>query len=76
MWVRDVELGMPRVAGALFLAFRITAGVAFLLRDVLGGGCGVARVGPLDVRKLPDGILVFGFGVVLESAVGSFILLF
>ena len=69
----DVEFGRPRVAGALFLAFRMTAGVAFLFRDVLGGGGAIA--GPLDVRKFPDGILVFGFGVVLESAVGTFILL-
>lgn len=77
MCVRDVELGRPRVAGALFLALRITAGVAFLLRVVLGGAGGGAIAGPLEVEdlKFPDGILEVGFGVVLESAVGTFILL-
>lgn len=33
IWVREVELGSPRVAGAFALALRIRAGVAFLPRD-------------------------------------------
>jgi hypothetical protein len=69
--VSDVEFGMPRVAGAFVFAFRITAGVAFLMRVELGGA-----VGPLEVLKFPDGILVLGLGVVLESPEGSFNLLF
>lgn len=49
----------------------MTAGVAFLFRTELGG----ATVGPLDVRNVPEGIRVIGFGVVLESPEGSFSLL-
>ena len=44
----------------------------FLLRTELGR----AVAGPFELRKLPDGILVFGLGVVLESPEGSFSLLF
>lgn len=68
----DVELGRPRVAGAFALVCLITEGVAFLVREVLGGGA----AGPFEVRKLPDGNRVAGFGVVLELPDGSFNLLF
>ena len=69
--VRDVELGKPLVAGAFVLAFRITEGVAFLVREEL-----VGTGGPLEVRRLPDGYRgAVGFGVVLESPEGSFNLL-
>jgi hypothetical protein len=60
------------VAGALARTFRITDGVASLLR----AGVGAADAGPLELRKLPDGILVAGLGVVLESPDGNFNLLF
>lgn len=60
------------VAGAFDRTLRITDGVASLLR----AGVGAADPGPLELRKLPDGILVAGFGVVLESPDGSFNLLF
>jgi hypothetical protein len=71
MCVSEVELGNPRVAGALVLVCRMTEGVAFLVRVELGGA-----VGPLEVRKVPDGNRVEGLGVVLESPEGSFNLLF
>jgi hypothetical protein len=72
MCVRDCEFGMPRVAGAFDLAFLMTDGVAFLVRDELSGA-----VGPLELRKVPDGSRdAVGFGVVLESPEGSFNLLF
>ncbi len=58
------------MAGALLLAFRITEGVAFLAREEL-----VGAVGPLELRRFPDGYRAAGFGVVLESPVGSFSLL-
>jgi hypothetical protein len=68
-----VELGTFRVVGGAFVrTFRITEGVASLLR----AGVGAADPGPSELRRLPDGILVTGFGVVLESPVGSFSLLF
>lgn len=73
MWVSEVELGRPRVAGAFVLAFRITAGVAFLIREELGGA---VTGGPLELRRLVDGYRAAGLGVVLESPEGSFILLF
>jgi len=73
MCVRDVELGRPRVAGALDLAFRITAGVALRMRVELGGADGG---GPRELRRFPDGYRAAGLGVVLESPEGSFILLF
>jgi hypothetical protein len=69
--VSDVEFGIPRVAGAFDFAFRMSAGVAFRFLVVLGGG----TVGPREVRKFPEGILVLGFGVVLESPEGSLSLL-
>jgi hypothetical protein len=70
--VRDVELATARVvAGAFALVFRITDGVASrLLVAVVSVGA------PLELRRLPEGILVAGFGVVLESPDGSFSLLF
>jgi hypothetical protein len=71
MCVKDVEFGSPRVAGAFALAFRITDGVAFLALEEL-----VGAVGPLELRKFPDGYRVVGLGVVLESPEGSFNLLF
>jgi hypothetical protein len=74
IWVRDVELGRPRVAGAFALAFLMTEGVAFLAREEL-----VGAVGPLEFRKVDDdddGYLAVGFGVVLESPDGILILLF
>lgn len=73
IWVRDVELGRPRVAGAFALAFRITEGVTFLAREEL-----VGAVSPLELRKVDDddGYRAAGLGVVLESPEGSFILLF
>jgi len=73
IWVRDVELGRPRVAGAFALAFRMTEGVAFLALEEL-----VGPVGPLEDRKVDDdeGYRVVGLGVVLESPEGIFILLF
>jgi hypothetical protein len=71
MCVKDVEFGSPRVAGAFALAFRITDGVAFLVLEEL-----VGAVGPLELRKFPDGYRVVGLGVVLESPEGSFNLLF
>lgn len=71
MWVSEVELGRPRVAGAFALALRISDGVAFLAREEL-----VGAVGPLELRRLDEGILAIGLGVVLESPEGSFILLF
>ena len=71
IWVSEVEFGNPRVAGALVLVCRITEGVAFLVRVELGGA-----VGPLEVRKFPDGNRVVGLGVVLESPEGNFNLLF
>jgi hypothetical protein len=49
IWVRDVELGRPRVAGAFALAFRMTEGVAFLAREEL-----VGAVSPLEFRKVDD----------------------
>lgn len=70
--VSDVEFVVPLVAAAFVLVLLITAGVAFLLRFVTGVG---ATEGPRDARKLPEGILVLGFGVVLESAVGTLSLL-
>lgn len=73
MCVSDVEFGRPRVAGAFVLAFRITAGVAFLIRVEL---VGAVTGGPLELRRLPDGYRAAGLGVVLESPEGSFILLF
>jgi hypothetical protein len=70
--VRDVEFGKPRVAGAFVFAFRITDGVAFLVRVEL-----VGIDGPLELRRPPDGYRgAVGFGVVLESPEGSFSLLF
>lgn len=72
--VRDVEFGKPRVAGAFVLAFRISDGVAFLLRMELFG-----IAGPLELRRLafPDGCRgTVGLGVVLESPEGSLSLLF
>ena len=73
IWVRDVELGSPLVAGAFALAFRMTEGVAFLIREEL-----VGTVGPLELRKVDDddGYRAVGFGVVLESPEGILILLF
>ena len=47
IWVREVEFGRPRVAGAFDLAFRITDGVAFLAREEL-----VGAVGPLELRSV------------------------
>ena len=70
--VKDVELGGLRVvAGALLRTFRMTEGVASLLR----AGVGAADPGPLELRRFPDGILVAGLGVVLESPDGSLSLL-
>jgi len=72
MCVSDCEFGMPRVAGAFALAFLMTDGVAFLVRDAL-----VGAAGPREVRKFPEGSRVAaGLGVVLESPEGSFNLLF
>jgi len=51
---------------------RITDGVAVRVRIELGG----AVTGPLELRRLEDAYLAEGFGVVLESPDGSFILLF
>jgi hypothetical protein len=70
MCVRDVEFGNPRVAGALVLVWRITAGVAFLVLEEE-----VGAAGPFELRRLPVAYLDMGFGVVLESPVGSFVLL-
>jgi hypothetical protein len=72
IWVRDVELGMPRVAGAFALAFRMTEGVAFLALEEL-----VGPVGPLELCTDDDnGYRAVGLGVVLESPEGILILLF
>lgn len=75
IWVRDVELGRPLVAGAFALAFRITEGVAFLAREELAGAVGALE--EVEVRKVDeeDGYRAVGLGVVLESPEGSFILL-
>ncbi len=73
MWVKDVEFGRPTLAGAFALVFRITEGVAFLVRVEL-----FATLVPLELRRLwdaPDAYLAVGFGVVLESPEGSFNLL-
>ncbi len=63
-------MGRPRVAGALVLVWRMTAGVAFLAREEE-----VGAVGPLELRRLLEAYRDEGFGVVLESPVGNFILL-
>ena len=63
---------VPLVAGAFDLVLLITAGVAFLLRLVTGVG---AMDGPLEARKLPEGILEVGLGVVLASPEGTLSLL-
>lgn len=61
---------MPRVAGALALVWRMTAGVAFLAREEE-----VGAAGPFELRRLLELYRAEGFGVVLESPEGSFILL-
>jgi hypothetical protein len=73
MCVRELEFGIPLVGGALPFVFRMTDGVAFLPREVLAG---IDDPGPLELRKLEDWYIRPGLGVVLESAVGSFDLLF
>jgi hypothetical protein len=74
--VREVELcalcTLRVVGGAFVRTFRMTEGVASLLR----AGVGATDPGPNELREFPDGILVIGFGVVLESPDGSFSLLF
>ncbi len=65
-------MGNPLVAGALVFAFRITAGVAFRIREEL---VGAALAGPLELRRFPDGYRAAGLGVVLESPEGSLSLL-
>jgi hypothetical protein len=75
MCVRELELGIPRVGAALPFVFRMTDGVAFRVRVVLVGIDGPP--GPLELRKFPDWYMSpEGFGVVLESAVGSLNLVF
>ncbi len=59
------------MAGAFAFAFRMTEGVAFLVREEL-----VGAVGALEVRKFEGGYREAGLGVVLESPEGSLILLF
>ena len=74
IWVREVELGSPLVVvgGALVLVFRMTEGVAFLVRTEFGGA-----IDPLELLKLPDAYRgTVGLGVVLESPEGSLSLLF
>ena len=60
------------MAGAFVLVLRITEGVAFRFRTELVG----AGVGPLELRRFEDAYLADGLGVVLESPVGNFNLLF
>lgn len=48
MCVSDVEFGNPRVAGALVLVWRMTAGVAFLALEE-----DVGAMGPFELRRLP-----------------------
>jgi hypothetical protein len=72
IWVSEVELGKPRVAGAFVLVFRMTDGVAVRFRVELIGGC----AGPLELRRFVDTYRAEGFGVVLESPEGSCNLVF
>ena len=67
----EVELGKPRVGGALVRVFRMRDGVAFRVFELVGTG----TEGPLEDRRVPDGYLVLALGVVLELPVGSFNLL-
>ena len=68
-----MELGTRVVAGAFTLTFRITEGVASLLRPGVGGTG--PEPGPLELRRLLDGILDTALGVV-ESPEGNLSLLF
>lgn len=68
-----MEFGRPRVAGAFVFAFRITAGVAFLV--LVGTLLRTGTDDPWEDRKLIDVLAALGFGVVLESPEGSLYLL-